>query len=242
MSPDSIVKAPSADGYAGQLSLGSTSVDVVVFDYGGVLTTSVSDSITAWLERDGIDPASFSRTLKAWLSRSVPAGSPIHRLETGELSMAEFDALLAAELVGVNGQALPPLELLKGLFADMQPDPVMFALVKDLKSAGVRVALLSNSWGNTYPRERIDALFDPVVISGEIGMRKPNSEIFSHTLDLLNVPAQRVVFIDDAAANTDGASRLGLQTILHTHPETTRTELTRLIPALSTDERLEENS
>ena len=242
MSPDSIVKAPSPGGYDGQLSLGLTSVAAVVFDYGGVLTTSVSDSITAWLERDGIDPASFSRTLKAWLSRSAPAGSPIHRLETGELSMAEFDALLAAELVGINGQALPPLELLRGLFADMQPDPVMFALVKDLKSAGVRVALLSNSWGNTYPREQIDALFDPVVISGEIGMRKPNPEIFSHTLNLLNVPAQRVVFIDDAAANTDGASRLGLQTILHTHSETTRTELTRLIPALSTDEHLEENS
>ncbi|HYO20691.1 MAG TPA: hypothetical protein VES02_18705, partial [Dermatophilaceae bacterium] len=68
----------------------TASVDVAVFDYGGVLTTPMSGSIAAWLDRDGIDPASFSRTLKAWLSRSAPDGTPIHRLETGELSSAEF--------------------------------------------------------------------------------------------------------------------------------------------------------
>ena len=100
---------------------GPTAADAVVFDYGGVLTTPVRDSITAWLERGGIDPASFSGTLKAWLSRSAPEGTPIHRLETGELSSAESDALLAAELVGANGQPLPPMDLLKGLFADMRP-------------------------------------------------------------------------------------------------------------------------
>jgi epoxide hydrolase-like predicted phosphatase len=220
----------------------SAAADVVVFDYGGVLTTPVRDSITAWLERDGIDPASFSRMLKAWLSRSAPEGTPIHRLETGELSISEFDALLAAELVGANGQQLPTTGLLKGLFADMRPDSVMFGLVGDLKNAGIRVALLSNSWGNTYPREQIDALFDPVVVSSEVGMRKPNPEIFMHILDLLDVPPDRVIFVDDAEPNTDAASRLGMHTVLHTHPDSTRKELGRFIPALSTDEHMEENS
>ena len=64
-------------------------VAAVVFDYGGVLTSPVRDSIAAWLERDRIDPKSFSRALKAWLSRSAPEGTPIHRLETGELSSAQ---------------------------------------------------------------------------------------------------------------------------------------------------------
>lgn len=242
MSPDSTVLPARAETCDVQPPPGPTAVDVVVFDYGGVLTTPVRDSITAWLEREGIDADSFSRTLKAWLSRSAPEGTPIHRLETGELSIAEFDALLAAELVWPNGQPLPPTDLLKGLFADMAPDPVMFGLVGDLKNAGVRVALLSNSWGNTYPREQIDALFDPVVVSGEVGMRKPNPEIFTHILDLLDVPPDRVVFVDDAEPNTEGASRLGILTVLHTHPDTTRKELARLIPALSTDEHMEENS
>jgi FMN phosphatase YigB (HAD superfamily) len=138
----------------------------------------VRDSIGAWLDRDGIDPASFSRTIKAWLSRSAPDDTPIRRLEIGELSTAEFDALLAEELIGKNGGAVAPEGLLKGLFAQMRPNPVMFDLVQDLKDAGVRVALLSNSWGNTYPRELIDALFEAVVIFGEVGMRKPNPDIF----------------------------------------------------------------
>jgi len=210
----------------------TASVGVAVFDYGGVLTTPVRDSIAAWLDRDGIDPASFSRTIKAWLSRSAPDDTPIRRLEIGELSTAEFDALLAEELIGKNGGAVAPEDLLKGLFAQMRPNPVMFDLVQDLKDAGIRVALLSNSWGNTYPRERIDALFDLVVISGEVGMRKPNPDIFTHTLDLLDARPDRVVFIDDAEPNTDGAARLGMHTILHTDPDTTRSKLARLVTAL----------
>jgi putative hydrolase of the HAD superfamily len=210
----------------------AASVDAAVFDYGGVLTTAVRDSIAAWLDRDAIDPASFSRTIKAWLSRSAPDQTPIHRLETGELSTAEFNNLLAAELVGKDGGAVAPEDLLKSLFAQMRPDPVMFDLVQDLKNAGVRVALLSNSWGNTYPRERIDAMFDLVVISGEVGMRKPNPDIFTHTLDLLVVRPERVVFVDDAKPNTDAAARLGMHTVLHTNPDNTRKKLARLVPAL----------
>jgi len=211
----------------------AASVGVAVFDYGGVLTTPVRDSIGAWLDRDGIDPASFSRTIKAWLSRSAPDDTPIRQLEIGELSTAEFDVLLAEELIAKNGGAVAPEGLLRGLFAQMRPDPVMFDLVHDLKDAGVRVALLSNSWGNTYPRELIDALFEEVVISGEVGMRKPNPDIFTHTLDLLDARPDRVVFIDDAEPNTDGAARLGMHTILHTDPDTTRSKLARLVTALA---------
>jgi len=204
----------------------------VVFDYGGVLTTPVRDSIAAWLTRDGIDPASFSRTLKAWMSRSVADGTPIHRLETGELSAAEFEALLAAELVGVGGGPVAAGGLLDGLFADLRPDPAMFELVAELRTVGVRVALLSNSWGNSYPRDRIDALFDPVVISSEIGMRKPDPEIFEHTLGLLGVQAADAVFVDDAAQNVAGAQRSGLHTVRHVNAATTRHYLARRLPGL----------
>ncbi len=208
-------------------------MDAVVFDYGGVLTLPVRESIDAWLEADGIDPASFSRTLKAWLSRDAQDGTPIHRLETGELSVPEFDALLAAELATVDGRQVAPVGVLKRLFAGMQPDPAMFALVEDLRAADVRVGLLSNSWGNTYPRERIDALFDPVVISGEVGMRKPLSPIYELALERLGIPAGRVLFIDDAEPNILGARCVGLQAFLHTDAVTTRAALAALIPDLN---------
>ncbi|MDH6145782.1 MULTISPECIES: HAD family hydrolase [Kitasatospora] len=210
-----------------------TAVDAVVFDYGGVLTGPVSHSIAAWLEADGIEPASFSRALKAWLSRDAESGTPIHRLETGELAVEEFNALLAAELTTVDGRPVDPIGVLDRLFAGMRPDPAMFALAGELREHGVRVALLSNSWGNTYPRERIDALFDPVVISGEVGLRKPLAPIYRHALARLGLPADRVLFIDDAEPNVLGARAVGMRALLHTDPDTTRAALADLIPGLS---------
>ena len=65
-------------------------VDAVLFDYGGVLTGPVGDSIRAWHAADGIDPASFTRTLKQWLSRTVDWETPIHQLETGDDPFSEL--------------------------------------------------------------------------------------------------------------------------------------------------------
>jgi len=208
-------------------------VDAVIFDYGGVLTGPVRDSIAAWIDSDGIDPASFSRTLMAWLSRDAADGTPIHRLETGELSVAEFDALLAAELTTVHGDPVDPVGVLRRLFAGLRPDPDMFALAENLRDLGVRVGLLSNSWGNTYPRERIDALLDPIVISGEVRLRKPLAPIYQLTLERLGLAAERVLFVDDAEPNVVGARAVGMRTLLHTDAATTRVALAELIPGLT---------
>ncbi|WP_418960865.1 HAD family hydrolase [Streptomyces tritici] len=208
-------------------------VDAVVFDYGGVLTGPVRDSIAVWIAADGIAPESFSRTLRAWLSRDAEHGTPIHRLETGDLTVAEFDALLAAELDTVDGGPVDPVGVLDRLFAGMRPDPAMFALAGELRDLGVRVALLSNSWGNTYPREQIDGLFDPVVISGEVGLRKPLAPIYELTLDRLGLPADRVLFVDDAEPNVLGARAVGMRALQHTDADTTRTVLADLVPGLA---------
>ncbi|MFI1654587.1 HAD family hydrolase [Streptomyces sp. NPDC020472] len=207
-------------------------VEAVVLDYGGVLTGPVGESIAAWTEADGIEPGSFSRTLRAWMSRDAPAGTPVHRLETGELTVAEFDALLAAELTTVDGRPVDPVGVLSRLFAGMRPDPAMFALVEELRTLGVRVALLSNSWGNTYPRERIDGLLDPVVISGEVGLRKPEAPIYELTLARLGVAAGSAVFVDDAEPNVLGARAVGMRAHLHVDAPSTRAALAALVPGL----------
>ncbi|WP_225802841.1 HAD family phosphatase [Streptomyces sp. NK15101] len=208
-------------------------VEAVVLDYGGVLTLPVKESIAAWIEADGIDPQSFSRTLRAWMSRDAPVGTPIHRLETGELSVAEFDVLLAAELTTVDGRPVDPVGVLSRLFAGMRPDPAMFALVEELRALGVRVALLSNSWGNTYPRERIDALLDPVVISGEVGLRKPAAPIYELTLARLGVAPASALFVDDAEPNVLGARAVGMRAHLHVDAPSARAALAALVPGLS---------
>jgi len=212
-------------------------VDAVLFDYGGVMTGPVGESIRAWHTADGIDPASFTRTLKQWLSRTVDWETPIHRLETGEISIEEFEETFAAELITTEGAAPEAAGILGRMFAGMRPDPEMFALAEEFRACGVRVGLLSNSWGNMYPRERIDGLFDPIVISGEIGLRKPQAAIYQHALELLDVPAGRVLFVDDAEPNIIGAQAVGLRALLHTSPRCTRAALAALVPALSPTSR-----
>uniref|UniRef100_UPI000A3C5DCE HAD family hydrolase n=1 Tax=Streptomyces sp. NRRL B-24572 TaxID=1962156 RepID=UPI000A3C5DCE len=213
---------------SGQEQAPAAPVEAVVFDYGGVLTRPVKESIAAWIEADGIDPESFSRTLRAWMSRGAPAGTPVHRLETGELAVEEFDALLAAELTTIDGRPVDRVGVLSRLFAGMRPDPEMFELVEELRELGVRVALLSNSWGNTYPRERIDGLFDPVVISGEVGLRKPQAPIYELTLTRLGVPAGSALFLDDAEPNVLGARAVGMRAHLHVDAPSTRAALAAL--------------
>jgi epoxide hydrolase-like predicted phosphatase len=217
--------------------LGTPLLDAVLFDYGGVMTTPVGDSIRAWHMADGIDPASFTRTLKQWLSRTVDWETPIHRLETGDISIEEFEEAFASELTTIDGATPVAAGILGRMFAGMRPDPQMFAMVDELHACGVRVGLLSNSWGNMYPRDRIDGLFDPVVISGEIGLRKPQAAIYQHALELLDVPAGRVLFVDDAEPNIIGAQSVGLRAVLHTSPRCTRDALAALVPALSTTSR-----
>nr|BFE74649.1 hypothetical protein GCM10020092_079500 [Actinoplanes digitatis] len=115
----------------------------------------------------------------------------------------------------------------------MRPDPEMFALARSLRDLGARVGMLSNSWGNTYPRDRIDALLDPVVISGEVGLRKPLAPIYHLMLKRLGLRAERVLFVDDAEPNLVGARAVGMRALLHTDAATTRTAIAELIPGLT---------
>jgi putative hydrolase of the HAD superfamily len=171
--------------------------------------------------------------LRDWLSRAGENDTPVHQLETGRLSAAEFDVLLAARLATLDGRGIDPHGLLSRVFAGMRPEPAMFALASELRALGVGVAVLSNSWGNSYPRNRLDALFDPVVISGEVGLRKPLPPIYELTCKRLGLPAERVLFVDDAAPNVDGARAVGMPALLHTDPVATRAAIAEWVPGLA---------
>ena len=93
--------------------------------------------------------------------------------------------------------------LLQRMFDQFIHEPAMAALVLRARRAGVRTGLLSNSWGNEYPREGWDQMFDAVVISGEVGMRKPEPEIYRHVLELLGVRPEETVFVDDLQPRMD---------------------------------------
>ena len=114
----------------------------------------------------------------------------IHALERGEVAVAEFERALAARLRTLDGA--PPVAdgLLARMFAGFRPVEPMYDMLRAVRAAGLRTCLVSNSWGNDYPRDGWDELFDAVVISGEVGMRKPEPRIFQHALGT-DRPARR---------------------------------------------------
>lgn len=210
-------------------------IDAVIFDYGGVLTTPGRTAIAAWTQAERIDPETFSAALKDWLSRRAAPGNPLHRLETGEMPVEEFNRVLADRLRTEDGRPVEPDGLLARLFSFMRSDPMMLRLVEELRELGMPTALLSNSWGNNYPWQELEELFDVAVISSDTGRRKPDPDIYRLTLERLALPAERAVFVDDGAPNIEAARLLGMHTVLHENAEQTRQGLAELVPALKAE-------
>jgi epoxide hydrolase-like predicted phosphatase len=146
---------------------------------------------------------------------------PIAALERGELRVEHFEQALAERLTRFCGVPVVAEGLIGRMFAGFSAAPAMVNVVRKAKASGLRTALLSNSWGNDYLRDDWDKLFDAVVISGEVGMRKPDAEIYLHTLDRLGCAAAEAVFVDDLEANVRGAAAVGLIGVHHrSYPET----------------------
>ena len=205
----------------------------IVTDWGGVLTSPILTTVQAWIEADGIDWDSYRTVMRLWVSQAygVDAGpNPIHALERGECSGAEFEQILAARLLRVDGETVVAEGLLRRMFAASVPVPGMYDTIRTLRAAGFSTALLSNSWGcDEYPRADFAGLFDTVVLSGEIGMRKPEKEIFLHAAATLGLAPAECVFIDDMEANVAAAQACGMTGVLHTETATTASVLQDLL-------------
>jgi epoxide hydrolase-like predicted phosphatase len=205
----------------------------VITDWGGVLTTPILTTVQAWIQADGIDWESYLTVMRAWFTDAYgPNGAPnpVHALERGECSEAEFEQLLAAQLLRVDGGTVLAEGLLQRMFAATLQDPAMYELIRSVRAAGLRTALLSNSWGATeYPRADFPHLFDAVVISSECGMRKPEAEIFQHAADLVGLPPEQCIFIDDIEANIAAANACGMTGVHHVEAAQTAAELEDLL-------------
>ena len=191
--------------------------DGLLVDFGGVLTTNVFDSFAEFCRDEGLPPD----TVRDRFMQDREARDLLGALETGRLSDAEFEVAFAA-LLGVE----PAQGLIGRLFARMRPDERMFDGVAAAHRAGIRTGLVSNSWGEEgYDRTRFAELFDAVVISGEIGIRKPAPEIYTLAAERLGREPERCVFVDDLAGNLKPAREIGMATVLHRDAETTLAEL-----------------
>jgi epoxide hydrolase-like predicted phosphatase len=202
----------------------------LIVDWGGVLTMPIHTAIGSWLKASGVDHNHYGEVVRRWVEPLPGESSPVHRLERGELAVEDFEHLLSAALAR-EGSLVEARGLVDKMFADLAIyEDSMTSLVTRARAAGIRTALLSNSWGNEYDRRDWHEMFDTVVISGEVGMRKPEREIFELVLKRIGLPADQCVFIDDMAHNIVAAERAGLIGIVHRTFDQTAGQLQALFP------------
>jgi putative hydrolase of the HAD superfamily len=116
------------------------------------------------------------------------------------------------------------------MFGGVGPDEAMQAVLRRARAAGIRTGLISNSMGDTvYDRSTFAELFDGVVISGEVGLHKPQPEIFLLGAERAGVEPAECVFVDDLRENCEGAEAVGMTAILHRGADRTVPELERLL-------------
>ena len=202
----------------------------LIVDWGGVLTAPVHVAVRRWIESTGVLHDHYTAVVRRWVDPGPGQSSPVHQLERGELPLVDFERALA-DALAAEGSRVEAEGLVARMFADLADyEESMTSLVGRARSAGVRTALLSNSWGNDYDRADWDALFDAVVISGEVGMRKPEPEIFTLALDQLGLRGSDCVFVDDLPHNVDAATRLGMAGVVHRSYEETAVALAEHFP------------
>jgi epoxide hydrolase-like predicted phosphatase len=191
----------------------------LLIDFGGVLTSDIWSSFAAFCEQRGLDPEAAKQ-----LFREDPdALAGLRRLETGEADLGQFERRFA-ELLSTE-----PDGLVDGLFAGLVPDEQMVAAVRRVREAGIPTALVSNSWVMDHYTEEIRALFDTAVISAEVGLHKPQPEIFLLAAERLGVEPASCVFVDDLRENCAGAEALGMTALLHRDSGETIAKLEELL-------------
>ena len=193
----------------------------LIVDFGGVLTTNVFESFRDFAESEGLEPDAVKS-----IFRSGGEGLALLRqLERGELEIPEFEERFAPVL-GVSQHE----GLVQRLFAGVGADERMVDAVRRVRAAGRPTGLISNSWGGTsYDRVETDELFDAVVISGDVGLHKPEPEIFLMGAERLGVPPEECVFVDDLRENCAGAEAVGMTAILHRGADSTLPRLEELL-------------
>jgi epoxide hydrolase-like predicted phosphatase len=193
----------------------------LLLDWGGVLTTNVFDSFRDFCVAEGLAPDAVKR-----LFREEPRARELVRgLETEALSEDEFGERFG-ELLELDDRT----RLIERMFGGVRADERMLAAVRAVRAAGFRTGLISNSMGGaSYDRALFPELFDGVVISGEVGLHKPQPEIFLMGAERTGVAPEQCVFVDDLRENCEGAEAVGMTAVLHRGAETTLPDLERLL-------------
>lgn len=213
---ESETAAVDAPGAAGSEMVGGWRPCGLLVDWGGVLTTNVFGSFDAFCEREGLEAG----VVRHAFVNDDRAREALIGLELGTLPEPEFEARMAGVL-GVDAT-----NLIERLMGGAGPDCEMLGVVRRARDCGIATGLISNSWGATrYDADLLGELFDGVVISATVGVRKPAREIYEIGARSLHLQPKECVFVDDLRGNLKPARALGMTTLHHVDAATTIAQL-----------------
>jgi putative hydrolase of the HAD superfamily len=190
-------------------------IEAVISDFGGVLTSPLIESFMAFQDHTGITPEVLGKAMQA--SADADGENPLFKLERGEITEAAFLEQIADDLEPLLGHR-PEMHRFKEIYFEaLEPNPEMIGLMRELKEAGYRMAMLTNNvreweplWRSMLP---VDEIFETVVDSGFVGCRKPESKIYAMTLERIGMAPEACLFIDDVEVNCEGARRAGINAV-----------------------------
>ncbi|HEX2096703.1 MAG TPA: HAD family phosphatase [Solirubrobacterales bacterium] len=190
-------------------------IAAVISDFGGVLTTPLVQSFMAFQDQTGITGEDLGKAMQA--ATEANGQNPLFQMERGEISEEAFLAQLTDCLEPLLGHR-PEMHRFKEIYFEaLQVNPPMIELMRELKAAGYRMAMLTNNvkeweplWRSMLP---VDEIFEIVVDSAFVGCRKPESRIYAITLERLGLPGDACLFVDDVKVNCEGAERAGIAAV-----------------------------
>ena len=192
-------------------------VKAVISDFGGVLTTPLLGSFMAFQDEMGIESDALGRAMQRIAEKE--GEHPLFELERGRMSEADFLAALSRELEPELGHE-PQLHRFSEIYFDaLEVNEPMIGVMRDAKARGLRMALLTNNIREWEPLWRamlpVDEIFELVVDSAFVGMRKPEPEIYELTVERLEdgIGPADCLFVDDVEINVEAAERLGMRTV-----------------------------
>ena len=206
-------------------------IEMVISDFGGVLTTPLDLAFATLNEDVGIEREYFVSAMKAIFEDT--GIHPLFELECGRITQKAFEDQLADEVARQTGTRPDVRDFGLGFFNALDPNPGMLDLIREVRRDGYRTALLTNNvkeweplWRSMLP---VDELFETVVDSAFVGCRKPDPRIYHLTLERVDLPPEACIFIDDMEVNCKAAEEIGIHAVHFRETAQARAEVHALL-------------
>jgi putative hydrolase of the HAD superfamily len=191
-------------------------IKALISDFGGVLTSPLLAALERFNDTLGLTGEDFGRAMA--LALREHGEHPLFALERGEITEGEFNARLERALREQLGRDVDLSRMAELMMAHLHPNQELFDYYRGLRDEhGLRLGILTNNvreweplWRSKLP---IDEIFEDVVDSAFVGMRKPEPEIYALALSRLGVEAEACAFVDDTEVNVDAARQIGFHAV-----------------------------